>query len=1530
MTNFHRNTNSDKRSTRVTHQAKAPSAGSTQATGSSRGLLRRASVTRGASSDSKGTGAPSPRSRRLRSTLATLALAIAAFAITAAPASAAPEAAKVETISAVSYTSAHVTGKVSSPGCGIICAGFVYSIQYSTDPSDETSWQTGFTETLGGAADEKPVGGNISVPKGGTKYFVRLKVDTIAGASATSPEPNPDFTTLTVDPPVILATDDASGVFSQSAQVSGEVERPANGDPAFDVSDCRFEYVTDADYAVQRSEVQELTVAATAGSFQLEFGGQKTSQIAFDASAATVQSALEALPGFPAGAIAVSGGPGDETASTPYIFTFGGALANQNAAQIRADGKELSGPGAAVNASTSTEGRAIGFEGAAEQKCEQPLPFETPEGKTPVTAHLTGLAPETTYHLRLAAENAAPAAATKEATNTFTTAPKVAAPTVIAADDATDVGFSTAKVSGEVQRPAGDDPALDTSCHFEYVTDEQFTSNPPGEEFAGAGQVECVEAPAEVPLKTTDPTPVTAELSGLPLSTTGTTYHLRLTAENGGGTTSKEAADTFTTLPSREPNFEVNPVAPADVGYTTAHVTGTVDIGEPEHFITFGWQVSTEPSSGTWVGRFENEARIPGKGEYSKDLTGLKPGTKYYARIIAVDNNEGTQFASPEPYESFTTKGTSAPPIASLDPITDFTATTAHFTGTVNPNGPAEALNDEAKAAYKTDWHIECTPACSGDLNGTVEAEEGSQAIDVDVKHLDTNTHYVVKLIAENVLGTPEAEQSFDTPLIPPTVKSLPGGSDGEGGYILAGVVNPNHSEITSCHFEWGPNSSHYDFDAPCSPAALGNGGQPVTVEAHLTGLNPGAVYNADLVIESTFGKDHSGNFEFTPTLANHETCPNEQLRKENDSLELPECRAYELVSLSNTEGRGVRFVEYDEGSAVAYESKASNLVSSGQGDVFHNFYVATRTPNGWETIPNLNGPTGSLQSAPEFARVSPGFYSADLLSSMWTLARADGSGGPSFRRPDGRFELLPAGFGQLFGASEDLSRAFMAGAYGPGLYEVARSGSPVPRRIDVDNSGDPASLCGASYITASTDGGVVFFTASGGGCAGGPPVNELWSRVGATTSFDVSRSQCTRAVGDPGGACNDPTDAGGCKVTPPIPGYPEQRLGCRDPHFMGAAKDGSRAYFTTTQQLVNGDTDETNDLYACDIPTAPPAAVDPANPCTALTEVSAGPAGNARVQEALHENGDFEIERSLEGGVSDDGSTAYFTAKGVLADNEDALGEEAQPGDNNLYVWRTDAAHPDGQTTFVARLDSDDLTAVVGAAPQVTPDGRYLIFTTTSQLVETDTDSARDVYRYDADSVEMARVSTGVSGAGGNGEFDARLGASVEFASVPFASSSTLHHSHFSISDNGELIVFLTSEPLSPLDGNGGSDAYLWNAGHVVGSLGQAPNAFIDGSGQDVYLDRGSIVDVRVGGGFPQPQEGCSGEACQPEPTSPPVPRSLASQGAGPGNPPPPKACPKGKVAKGNRCVKKPRKKHHRKGKSHAKRASHDRGGSK
>jgi hypothetical protein len=756
-----------------------------------------------------------------------------------------------------------------------------------------------------------------------------------------------------------------------------------------------------------------------------------------------------------------------------------------------------------------------------------------------------------------------------------------------------------------------------------------------------------------------------------------------------------------------------------------------------------------------------------------------------------------------------------------------------------------------------------------------------------------------------------------DNPFIPPA----------EARNIDVTFVGPlTTTNVAQLQVESGtvPLSGSIIGFAFASTVVEGDSSRPVTVEAHLEGLTVGAVYHFRLFATNAAGTVESVDREFTPTTKEREPCPaNEALREENSSLALPECRAYEQVSPPNKAGFAALLSDYtDDGSSVSYATKAANIANSGQGTAKEfNSYVTRRTGAGWQTIPDLNGPNGSLAAPPyELLPESvPSAYSADLRSSLYFTEL----GGVSetekrvyLRNPDGSFTLIgngnngPGAVGVqgsnyiggpgnqgpnlLVGTSSDLSRVLLDGygignfsgiIWGPGVYEFVGTGNAQPLRVDLDNTGAPISTCGpgqgnpdfgseegARHGSAvgdsfSSDGRVAVVTVAGGCGGANPPADQIWARIGGTTSIDASASQCTRPD------CNAPAFA----------------------DFQGIAEDGSRVYFTTTQQLVNGDTDETNDLYACDIPSGTPAPIIPANPCSSLHQVSSGDASGANVKTLT--------------AFSKDGTSVYFVAQGVLAANEDALGEKAQVSDNNLYLWRADAAHPDGQTAFIGRLDSADFSR-----SQATPDGRYLVFSTASQLVSTDTDETRDVYRYDADTGELTRISTNVFGAAGNGEgFAAQIGAHA-------------------VSDDGSAIVFSSAEALSPLDGNGEPDAYLWKAGRVslitTGSVGgdlrsEGGQALaIDGSGNDIFFstaqqltpgDGDSAIDVydaRVDGGFSFAQrESCAGETCQPESPEPlPIPRPA------PPNPegnPKLKHCPHGKVAKRNKCIKKPHKKH-------------------
>jgi hypothetical protein len=100
------------------------------------------------------------------------------------------------------------------------------------------------------------------------------------------------------------------------------------------------------------AEVQTITITGTptGGTFTLTFDGQTTAGIAYNAAAAAVQSALEALSNLAPGDVTVTGGPGP---GTPWVATFLSTLGN--IPQMSASGTGLTGgttPAVAVTTNT--------------------------------------------------------------------------------------------------------------------------------------------------------------------------------------------------------------------------------------------------------------------------------------------------------------------------------------------------------------------------------------------------------------------------------------------------------------------------------------------------------------------------------------------------------------------------------------------------------------------------------------------------------------------------------------------------------------------------------------------------------------------------------------------------------------------------------------------------------------------------------------------------------------------------------------------------------------------------------------------------------------------------------------------------------------------------------------------------------------------------------------------------------------------------------------------------------------------------
>jgi hypothetical protein len=94
------------------------------------------------------------------------------------------------------------------------------------------------------------------------------------------------------------------------------------------------------------NEVQSLSSnGASAGTYKLSFRGQTTATIAWNAAAAAVQSALEALSTVGTGGLVVTGGPSNTTALT---ITAGGSLAGHPLPLISIDKTSLTGASGGV------------------------------------------------------------------------------------------------------------------------------------------------------------------------------------------------------------------------------------------------------------------------------------------------------------------------------------------------------------------------------------------------------------------------------------------------------------------------------------------------------------------------------------------------------------------------------------------------------------------------------------------------------------------------------------------------------------------------------------------------------------------------------------------------------------------------------------------------------------------------------------------------------------------------------------------------------------------------------------------------------------------------------------------------------------------------------------------------------------------------------------------------------------------------------------------------------------------------------
>jgi len=266
-----------------------------------------------------------------------------------------------------------------------------YHFEYGETTSYEHSTPE---ETLPAGAQPVPVTAALSGLKNGTPYHYRLVASNEYDEHDPAESGDRSFTTL---PPTLVEGESVSGVTADTAAVSGEVDPEG-----FLVDECRFEYGTSTQY----------------GDGSVPCEAPDAAEIGTGTAPVTVHAALTGLRGGTTYhfRLVVT----NEIASTKEVLLTGGedlAFKTSTVAVIAGgEASEVTGSGAELGATVNPEGLQVSrctFEygtstayGSSVRCAQKKSEIGAGTQPVPVSAQLTELEPNTTYHWRLNVKDA--------------------------------------------------------------------------------------------------------------------------------------------------------------------------------------------------------------------------------------------------------------------------------------------------------------------------------------------------------------------------------------------------------------------------------------------------------------------------------------------------------------------------------------------------------------------------------------------------------------------------------------------------------------------------------------------------------------------------------------------------------------------------------------------------------------------------------------------------------------------------------------------------------------------------------------------------------------------------------------------------------------------------------------------------------------------------------------------------------------------------------------------------------------------
>lgn len=888
----------------------------------------------------------------------------------------------------------------------------------------------------------------------------------------------------------------------------------------------------------------------------------------------------------------------------------------------------------------------------------------------------------------------------------------VLGPDVIVPDTKTNPAAKITKTSAQLNGVLDGDGKAAT-YRFQWGTSEALGSDTP-QTAAGAGEEKA-----------------TAEIAGL---TAGSTYYFRLEAENETGR-NYGAIHAVTTRPAVE---ALSTGQAREIQPTAARLTGTLSPNGSDVHYWFEWGRTTsygdrspEPPADAGSGTEALEADAP--------LQHLSPNTTYHYRLVAEDSF-GVTFGEDA---MFTTSG---PPRITSEP----TSGLEHYAATLH----ARVDSDELETTYRIEYGE--TPAYGSESppgGGEIPAGETPVPVTASLTSLEIGATYHYRVVARNSAGTTIGPDHSFTTVPPALVEGEHAAEVSAAEATLQTQINPLGHD-TVYHFEYGTTSCGAIpgscTEVPDSPADIGSGEAPVPESVLLTGLRQNTTYYYRVVATNSLGTAVAPERTFTTQEAAR-------------PFALPDGRAWEMVSPPNKHGAPVEaltregglVLAAEDGDALAYLADGA-ITEDPEGNRSPEMQqvLARRSSDGWVSqdiaTPN-SSPAGYQPGAPqEYQYFSPdlsvalvepyGFtpYSEPPLASgatQKTIYLRDNSNNTYL--PLVTEGNVPSGteFGKkirFLNATPDLSHvliqskvALTPAPSGPGIYEWSNGTLQLVSVLPNLTPATEAELGYAGHVTAraiSNDGSRIIWTNRNAG------PGHLYMR-------DTALGQTLQLDADQGGP--EPEGSGAAR-------------------FQGASADGSKVFFTDPERLTPDSTaqptfPQKSDLYECEV-----------------TE-QGGQLG-CRLTDLTVELDEQEHAgvQPLLLGASEDGTVLYIVAQGVLAENNGAAGEPAQPGMNNLYVLRDEGTR--WTTSFIATLSNEDRPEWEGngtvsnpayVTARVSPNGDFLAFMSMASLTGYDNlDNAsgkpdEEVYVYDDAGGTLSCASCNPTGGRPSGVLD-------------------------------------------------------------------------------------------------------------------------------------------------------------------------------